>query len=117
MATNNSTAKNRTRSQSVRSGSGKKKLSIRAARYLNGFSVAVTFSTGITQLVNFLPLLEKNLKGQNLKYFSLERFKEFMVRNGRICWGNDEELAFPAETIFKKMPSHTNSSPGILYAL
>jgi|GEM_PF-2986294 len=115
MATNNSSStKSRSRQQASRSD--RKNLSIRAAKYLSGFSVAVTFSTGITQLVNFLPLMEKHLKGKNLKYFSLERFRQFMVRDGRICWG-DDELSFPAESIFKKMPSRANSSPGILYAL
>ncbi len=108
-----SSAKSKKRNRILRSG--KQKLSIQAARYLNGFSVAVTFSTGITQLINFLPLLEKNLKDKNLKYFSIERFKEFMIRNGRICWGKNEDIAFPAETIFKKMPASTDVSPGILY--
>ena len=113
MATNiQSSSKSKKRNQT--SKPGKQKLSIRTARYLNGFSVAVTFSTGVTQLINFLPLLEKHLKDQNLKYFSLERFKQFIVRNGRICWGKDEDVAFPAESIFKKMPSRA-SSPDILY--
>jgi hypothetical protein len=97
--------------------SARKKLSIRAARYMNDFSVAVTFSTGITQLVNFLPLFEKHLKDRNLKYFSLERFKQFIIRNGKICWGKNEDVAFPAESIFKKMPARLGRSEGILYVL
>lgn len=114
MATNiQSSSKSKKRNQLPKAD--KQKLSIRAARYLNGFSVAVTFSTGITQLVNFLPLFEKHLKDRNLKYFSLERFKQFIVRNGRICWGENEDVAFPAQTIFRKMPSRTANSSEILY--
>jgi hypothetical protein len=91
-----------------------KNIMIKAARYINDFSVAVTFSTGITQLVNFLPLFEKHLKGDNLKYFSLERFKKFIVKNGSICWGKNEDIIFPASTLFKKLPVGT-SNPQILY--
>ncbi len=116
MATNiQSSAKSNRRSESAKSA--KKKLSIRAARYMNDFSVAVTFSTGITQLVNFLPLFEKHLKDRNLKYFSLERFKQFIVRNGKICWGKNDDIAFPAESLFKKMPARLHRSEGILYVL
>ena len=91
-----------------------KNIMIKAARYINDFSVAVTFSTGITQLVNFLPLFEKHLKGDNLKYFSLERFKKFIVKNGSICWGKNEDITFPASSLFKKLPIG-NSNPQILY--
>jgi hypothetical protein len=95
----------------------KKKISIRAAKYMNDFSVAVTFSTGVTQLINFLPLLEKHLKGANLKYFSLERFKKFIVKNGNICWGKDEDVSFPATSLFKKIPAAQAISAEILYVL
>jgi hypothetical protein len=93
-----------------------KNIMIKAARYINDFSVAVTFSTGITQLVNFLPLFEKHLKGDNLKYFSLERFKKFMVKNGSICWGKNEDIIFPASSLFKKVPIGARNAE-ILYVL
>lgn len=95
----------------------KKNISIKAARYMNDFSVAVTFSTGITQLINFLPLFEKHVKGANLKYFSLERFKQFMVKDGNICWGKNEDVIFPAASLFKKLPLRAASSSDILYVL
>ena len=95
----------------------KKNISIRAARYMNDFSVAVTFSNGITQLVNFLPLLEKHLKGDNLKYFSLERFKKFIVKNGNIYWGKNEDVSFPITSLLKKTGLPINGSPEILHVL
>ena len=93
-----------------------KNIVIKAARYINDLSVAVTFSTGITQLVNFLPLFEKHLKGDNLKYFSLERFKKFIVKNGSICWGKNEDVIFPASSLFKKVPMGAGNAE-ILYVL
>jgi len=106
-------AKNPEQRSQATKGKGKN-VFIKAARYINDFSVAVTFSTGITQLVNFLPLFEKHLKGDNLKYFSLERFKKFIVKNGSICWGKNEDIIFPASSLFKKLPMET-SNPQILY--
>jgi len=93
-----------------------KNIMIKAARYINDFSVAVTFSTGITQLVNFLPLFEKHLEGDKLKYFSLERFKKFIVNIANICWGKNEEIIFPAASLFKKVPIGAGNSE-ILYVL
>lgn len=43
-------------------------ITVTAARYISDFSIAVSFSSGKTQLVNFLPLFEKFAKGDNLKY-------------------------------------------------
>ena len=90
-------------------------IKILAARYLNDFSLAVRFSTGITQLVNFLPLFEKYVKGKNLKYFSPERFRKFIVKNGNICWGKNEDIIFPGSLLFKKPPFQKSISEEILY--
>jgi len=72
--------KMRNRSQKAK----EENITIVAARYISDFSLAITFSSGITELVNFLPLFEKYVKGDNLKYFAPERFKKFIVKNGSI---------------------------------
>lgn len=102
----------------VRSDSKKTKeenITVLAARYISDFSIAVTFSSGRTQLVNFLPLFEKNVKGDNLKYFSPERFKKFIVKNGNIYWGQNEDVIFPVSLFFKDIPSPAETSDEILY--
>lgn len=102
----------------VRSHSQKIKeenITVVAARYLNDFSVAVSFSCGRTQLVNFLPLFEKYVTGDNLKYFAPERFKKFIVKNGNIYWGNNEDVIFPVSAFFKDTVIPTAASEEILY--
>ena len=72
-----------------------------AGRYVYDFSIAITFSSGAIQIVNFLPLFEKYVKGDNLKYFAPERFKKFIVKNGNIYWGRNEDIIFPVSFLLK----------------
>ena len=104
----------------VRSHSQKIKeenITVVAARYLNDFSVAVSFSCGSTQLVNFLPLFEKNVNGDNLKYFAPERFKKFIVNNGNIYWGKNEEVIFPISAFFKDTVLKAKAPEELLYVI
>ncbi len=86
-----------------------------AAHYLNDFSVAVTFSCGSTQLINFLPLFEKHVEGDNLKYFSPERFKQFIVKDGNISWGKNQDIIFPVSLFFKVEALQAKAPEEILY--
>jgi hypothetical protein len=104
----------------VRSRSQKtqeKNITVTAARYISDFSVAITFSSGITQLVNFLPLFDKYAKGDNLKYFAPERFRKFIVKNGNIYWGKNEDLIFPVNLLYKRISILTDTSEEILYII
>jgi hypothetical protein len=107
-----------TQKRKVRNHSLKAKeenITVLDARYISDFSIAVSFSTGRTQLVNFLPLLEKYVKGDNLKYFAPERFKKFVVKNGNIYWGKNEDVVFPVSLFFKDISLQAETSDEILY--
>ncbi len=78
-----------------------KNMTVLAARYVCDFSIAITFSSNIIRIVNFLPLFEKYVKGDNLKYFAPERFKKFIVKNGNIYWGRNEDIIFPVDILLK----------------
>ena len=92
-------------------------IAVQAARYISDFSIAVSFSSGRTQLVNFLPLFEKYVKGDNLKYFAPERFKKFIVKNGNIYWGRNEDVIFPESLFFKDTALQAEASDEILYII
>ena len=92
-------------------------ITVVAARYLSDFSIAVSFSSGRTQLVNFLPLFEKYVTGDNLKYFSPERFKKFNVKNGNIYWGSNEDIIFPVSLFYKDTALPAEESDEILYII
>ena len=86
------------------------------ARYVGDFSVAITFSSGAILIVNFLPLFEKYVKGENLKYFAPERFRKFIVKNGNIYWGRNEDVIFPVSLLLKGLVSDVKEDE-ILYVI
>lgn len=88
-------------------------LIIKSAKYINDFTIAITFSNNKTKLVDFIPLFHKYVKGENLDYFAPEKFKKFIVKNGNIYWGKNEDVIFPAELLFNKIS--INEPEEILY--
>jgi Protein of unknown function (DUF2442) len=94
-----------------------KSLRIFAARYISDFTIAITFSSGKTQLIDFLPLFQKYVKGDNLKYYAPERFKKFIVKKGNIYWGKNEDVIFPVANLLKESLSSKDPSEEILYII
>lgn len=92
-------------------------LMILAARYVNDFSIAITFSSGKTKLIDFLPLFQKYVKGDNLKYYAPERFKKFIVKNGNIYWGRNEDVIFPVANLLKESSPSKDASGEILFII
>ncbi len=87
----------------VRSHSQKNKeknLNITEAHYLQNFSLALTFNTGESRIIDFLPLFQKYVKGHNLIYFAPYRFKKFIVKSGNIYWGRNEDVIFPVQLLY-----------------
>lgn len=76
------------------------KLSIIRANYISGFKVLISFSNTKQKIIDFYPLLSKNLKGYYSKYLSLANFKKFIVKNGNISWGDSEEVIFPVSFLY-----------------
>lgn len=90
-------------------------IAVESGRYLHDFIIALTFSTGETKSVDFLPLFHKYVKGDNLKYFALQQFKKFIVKNGNIYWGRNEDVIFPVHTLSRQ--EDTGKSEKILYII
>lgn len=94
-----------------------KVLAIESARYVQDFSVLVSFTNGETKLVDFLPLFQKYVKGDNLKYFAPENFKKFIVRNGNIYWDRNEDVVFPAQLLYKQKGQENDAEEEILFVI
>ena len=77
-------------------------VTINSAKYLYDFIIAVNFTNGKIKPVDFLPLFHKYVKGENLIYFSPAEFKKFIVKNGNIYWGKNEDVIFPANLLLKE---------------
>ncbi len=90
-----------------------------SGKYLHDFIIALTFTSGrnkLTRVIDFLPLFQQYVKGDNLKYFAPASFKKFIVGNGSISWGKNENVIFPVSTFLKEKKS-TAASEKILYVI
>jgi hypothetical protein len=76
-------------------------VAIDSAKYLFDFTITISFTNGKTKPVDFLPLFQKYVKGENLIYFSPQEFKKFIVKNGNIYWGESEDVIFPVNLLLK----------------
>ncbi|MEO7530275.1 MAG: hypothetical protein ABIS69_02655 [Sediminibacterium sp.] len=75
------------------------KLAVVKAVYLKGFEVLLYFNNGEQRIVNFLPFFSK-LSGAYVKYSQLKFFRKFLVENGNIFWGENEDVIFPVSTLY-----------------
>lgn len=94
-------------------------ITLASGRYLHDFIITLTFSSGgkeLTRVVDFLPLFQRYVKGDNLKYFAPANFKKFIIKNGNIYWGKDEDVIFPSAMLIGEMNSK-DSSEEILYVI
>lgn len=76
-----------------------KGLAVLSGKYIKDFTIAIKFTDGDTRLVDFLPLFQKYVKGENLKYFAPQNFKKFIIKNNNIYWGRNEDVIFPARLL------------------
>jgi len=94
------------------------KVTLVSARYLHDFFIILTFSDGKesrTTVKDFLPLFQQYVRGDYIKYFAPANFKKFIVKNGNIYWGKDEDVIFPSNMLFDKSSSTTTEE--ILYII
>lgn len=90
-------------------------IAIISAKYIQDFTIAISFTNGETRLVDFLPLFHKHVKGENLNYFAPQNFKKFIVNNGNIHWGKNEDVIFPVALFLENQ--RNNSEEEALYII
>ena len=96
---------------------GQKSLTVKTAKYIQDFAIAVTFSTGNYKLIDFLPLFHKYVKGDNLKYFTPQKFKKFIIKNGNIYWGRNEDVIFPVQLLYGLNKKENKTEEEILFVI
>ena len=96
-----------------------KEITLVSGKQVDNFVIALTFNSSgnrMTRIVDFLSLFQQYVKGDNLKYFAPTNFKKFIVKNGNIYWGKNEEVIFPTSTFLKEKKSFS-ASEQILYVI
>ena len=73
---------------------------ITAAEYFIDFIISLRFNTGESRNVDFLPLFHRYVKGANLRYLSIKKFKNFTVQDGNIFWGKNEDVIFTIDSLY-----------------
>jgi len=69
------------------------------ADHLQGLEVLIYFSNGEQRIVNFVKHFA-DLKGAYAKYAQIDQFKKFIVKNGNIYWGKNEDVIFPVDMLY-----------------
>jgi hypothetical protein len=69
-----------------------------SAKYLNEYTIEVTFHDKRKNVINFLPQLKNNPLCK--KYLDITQFMKFKIEQGNIVWGKDWEMIFTPESLY-----------------
>ncbi len=76
-------------------------IKIEKATYVDGYRVCIDFNDGKRSTVDFKPFLETIEKGHLKKYKNITNFKNFLIENGNLVWGQEWDLIFPLNQLYK----------------
>lgn len=91
-------------------------LTITGATFIAGKKILVNFSDGRSKMVDFAPLFNKYVKGAFEVYHEPSSFKKFIVKDGNLFWGKNEDVIFPVQTLYNSRYSKLVEEE-ILYVL
>lgn len=89
-----------------------------SGKYLHDFLLALTFTCNgkkHTKAIDFLPLFQQYVKGDNLEYFAPSNFKKFIINDSSISWGKNEDVIFPVSTFLN--PKKNKATEKIIYVI
>lgn len=77
-----------------------KAISVKEAKYIDGFKVELLFSDNKKKVVDFSSFLETHSHPQFNKYKKRVNFKRFNIENGNVVWGKDWDMIFPVYDLY-----------------
>ena len=86
----------------MRSVVKKTKTKIAHTYLVDSFSIVFEFDNWKIKRIDFLPIFQKYVKGENLKYLAPLLFKKFKMNNDRIFWEKNEDVSFSVTTLLDK---------------
>ena len=78
-----------------------KSISVKEAKYIDGFKVELLFSDNNKKVVDFSVFFETHSHPQYNKYKKPANFKKFTIENGNVVWGKDWDMIFPVYDLYK----------------
>ncbi len=70
------------------------------AQFLDPYRIAVSFSDGFMQTVDFGPFLRDSLNPLIRRYLDVSQFQDFTVEHGDLFW-HDYALCFPIADLYE----------------
>ncbi|MGZ8218094.1 DUF2442 domain-containing protein [Methylomagnum sp.] len=74
-------------------------IDIENAKYVGDYRLELSFSDGITRVVDFSSFLGRSSHPDIRKYLNKELFSQFTIENGDLMWG-DYDLCFPIADLY-----------------
>lgn len=74
------------------------------AKYLKNFILQITFDNKKSKEIDFEYFLTESKNPEIRKYLDERKFKKFLLINGDLVWGDNEDLAFSEESLIKSPP-------------
>lgn len=78
-----------------------KTICVTGAEHLHDYVIEVQFSDRTKQIIDFKPQIDKIRVLEYKKFQEIEHFKSFDIENGNLVWGEDWDLIFPVDQLYK----------------
>jgi len=91
-------------------------LTIERAYYLGNKTLLIAFTNGVQKRLDFSPIFNQYVKGDYIQYARPSKFKKFIVANGNISWGSNEDVIFPVSFLYNH-PKAQKEKEEVLYVM
>ena len=93
-----------------------KAVSIDKAYFLGNKTLLLSFTNGVQKRLDFSLIFKQYVKGDYEHYARPSKFKRFVVANGIISWGKNEDVIFPVSFLYNHVKARKEKEE-ILYVL
>ncbi|MBQ8500249.1 MAG: DUF2442 domain-containing protein [Bacteroidales bacterium] len=76
-------------------------VSIVKAEYVCGLTLRLFFSDDVERIIDFSDFFASTPHPQHDKYSIPSNFREFRLEAGNVVWGDDWDLIFPVENLYR----------------
>ncbi len=77
----------------------KKIMQISSVKYIEKYSLEITFMDNEKRVVDFYDFLNSSKNPEIKSFLKVEKFKKFKIQDGQLIWG-DFELLFPIHDLY-----------------
>ena len=69
-------------------------IKVSEAKYIDKYRLEILFSDGTVKELDFERSFKKYAKGFYEQYLDLEKFKRFIIQNGKLFWGKNRDILY-----------------------